>query len=507
MQQSMSSMSPEVLARAVIQAVTPVLAARSLPHFVRQTMRNYQMARHHRMIMSALMLLESGTIKRLIINMPPRHGKSELVSVRFPAWFIGRHPDQDVIHVSYGSDLSNDFSRRVRAIVRDDPVFRSLFPRVELDPERARVNDWRLTNGGGFRSVGTGGGISGHGANLLIIDDPHKEGEITPTVLNQVFEWYTTGARTRLMPDAKIVICMTRWDLRDLVGQVVRAANGDPNADQWYILDLAGLIEDDEMAARDPLHRQVGEALWPDWYPVESLLALKALSEPHFQALFQQDPRAYNVLMFDENKWQKSVAAEVTCERAAWCFDLALGEDDASDYTAWSRVTYDGSKIAFGHLFRERLTWPDAKKKIKELLELHPEDDFVFPKQTYELMAVQELRAEHPDLAGRIQQVGFPAGSDKRSRAQVLAARLADDKVIIEDSPIGKYWIEEHRDFPADYDDCIDVGSVSTHWFGLAAEFQAAIVDAEKKARQRAAEAAAVAATVERIGGSLVHAA
>lgn len=493
-----SSVSPEVVARAVIQRITPVLGRASFRHFVLQTMPSYEMARHHWLIMEALQLLELGVIDRLIVNMPPRHGKSEIVSVRFPGWYLGKHPDHDVIHVSYGSDLSNDFSRRVRALVRDDLTFRSLFPRVELDPERARVNDWRLMNGGGFRSVGTGGGISGHGADLLIIDDPHKEGEITSTVLNQVFEWYTTGARTRLMPGAKIVICMTRWDLRDLVGQVLRVANSDSNADQWAILNLAAEAEDD-----DPLGRSPGEALWPAWFPLESLRKIRALDEPNYLALFQQDPRAFNVEMFPEENWRRVARAEVPSERAAWCFDLALGEDESSDYTAFARVTYNRAtgEIAFGRLFRERLIWPEAKRRIKELLKLYPDDDFVMPKQTYELMAVQELRYEHPEMAGRIKQVSFPAGSDKRSRAQVLSARQAERKVLIEDSDLAGYWIEEHRDFPGEHDDCVDVGSVATHHYGLQNEFHAAIVDQAAKARRKAAQKADQAAVMERISG------
>lgn len=495
-----NSSSALTVARAVVAKTRPALARASFRHFVLQTMRSYQEARHHRLIMNALTLLEQGVITRLIINMPPRHGKSELVSVRFPAWFLGRHPDQDIIHVSYGSDLSNDFSRRVRALVRDDLTYRSLFPKLELDPERQRVNDWRLLNGGGFRSVGTGGGISGHGADLLIIDDPHKEGELTPTVLNQVFEWYSSGARTRLMPGGKILICMTRWDLRDLVGQVVRVANKSAEADQWHILELPGLIETEDQAARDPLGRAVGEALWPEWYPPETLRSFKALSDAHFAALFQQDPRAFSQEMFDAGKWR--LGRLESGERAAWCFDLALGEDESSDYTTWARVVYNRNtrEVGFSNLFRERVTWPEAKRKIKELLRLHPEDDFVFPKHVLELMALQELRDEHPDLAGRFCQVVFPARSDKRSRAQTMAARLDEEKVWI-DGEQAAVWISEHEEFPAgEHDDTVDVTSVAAEHFGLSGEFHAAIVDAASKARQRARLAAAEAATRERIG-------
>lgn len=456
--------------------------------------------------MAALEMLEAGTITRLIVNMPPRHGKSELVSVRFPAWYLGRHPDHDIIHVSHSADLSNDFSRRVRMMVRDDMTYQSLFPQTVLDPERQRVDDWRLTRGGGFRSRGTGGGISGHGADLMIIDDPHKEGEITATVLSQVFEWYSTGARTRLMPGGKILICMTRWDLKDLCGQVVAAANRDPNADQWHILDLPGLIETEEMAERDPLGRRLHESLWPEWYPPESLLALKALSEPNFQALVQQNPRAFSMEMFKPENWQRlqesAIHDRLHESKAAWCFDLALGEDEGADYCAWSRVLYDSEskEIGFTRLFRERITWPDAKAKIKELITYFPDDVFVFPKHSFELMAVQELKREHPQA--KIRQIAFPARSDKVARAQVLADRHAAQKVFIEESPATQLWIDEHDEFPSsDHDDMVDVGSVATHHFGLDVEFFASIVESQEAAVQREKKRLAERAEVlERLG-------
>lgn len=492
-----------MVARAIIYLCKPYLAQKSLRHYVQQNMPQYQVARHHMMIMTALELLEMGVIRFLIVNMPPRHGKSELVSRQFPEWYLGRHPEKDIIHVSHSADLSNDFSRRVRSTIRDSSDYAKLFPRTVLDPERQRVDDWRLIKGGGFRSRGTGGGISGHGADVLIIDDAHKEGEITPTSLNQVFDWYSSAARMRLMPDAKILICMTRWDTRDLVGRVVEAANRDENADQWMILDLVGLIETEEQKDRDPLGREIGESLWPEWYSPEALLALKALSDAHFEALVQQNPHAFSAVMFDEDDFKRGMAPfeDEDKVKVAWCFDLALGEDEASDYTAWARVGYQRSTgyMQFSHLFRERMEWPDAKVKILWIAEnlAEPEDVFVFPKHTLELMAVQELRRE-PIMEGRVRQVSFPAKSDKRSRLQSVAVWNKAGKVWVEYDLLGKAWINEHVDFPGEHDDCCDVSSVAAHYFGLHQEFAALVAEqsdqAETRARRRTEE------VLERIG-------
>ncbi len=492
--------SPELVARAVMHLAGPELAKKSFRHFVRQSMPEYQEARHHRLIMQALQLVEMGLIKRLAISMPPRHGKSELVSIRYPAWYLGRHPTHNVIHASYGSDLSNDFSRRVRALVRDDPVFRSLFPAVELDEERARINDWRLANGGGFRSVGTGGGVTGHGGHLIIIDDPHKEGDASsPAALREAWDWYTSAVWTRQAPGAAIVVTATRWAPLDLIGHLIRAADSSPKADQWWVLVLPGLAEEN-----DPLGRAPGEALWPEWFPAETLLAMKAISEPFFLALYQQDPRAMSSVMFRADDFRRAEFVDVgASETSAFCFDLALGDNEGGDYTCYARATYNRATgvLGFDHLYRELIEWPLMKEGIRELMRLHPDADFVFPKHTYELMAIQELRYEVPGMASHLKQVSFPAGSDKRARAQCLSWRASQHRVVVEDCPVTEVWLQDYEDFPTgDHDDPVDVGSVAAHHFGIQGEFAAAIVDADARARQRVAEAVKVQAALERIG-------
>lgn len=451
--------------------------------------------------MQALQMVEEGRIDRLIISMPPRHGKSELVSVRFPAWYLGLHSGRDVIHVSYGADLSHDFSRRVRMLVRDDPVYRALFPGVLLDPERQRVNDWRLVNGGGFRSVGAKAGITGHGADLLVIDDPHKEGELTELALDEVYEWFVSAARTRLSRYGAIVLCMTRWHPQDLVGRVIEAANQSGDADQWAVLTLPGLAE-----PGDVLGREVGEALWPEWFPRESLLAVRALSERDFEALYQQNPRSTAVQMFSAQDFGEADVEAVEKLPGVWAFDLALGESDGGDYSAGARVHYDRNsrRMVFTHLFRERRTWPEMKTRIVELMDAYPGDVFAFPRQTFELMAVQVLRYERP--SARVASVSFPAGSDKVSRAQVLADMVSGGRVALEPGRLNGgltgQWVSEYVAFPAGrHDDVVDVGSVAAHYFGVHREFSAAVVDLGLEARRRAAERAEIAEVVGRVGG------
>ncbi len=386
-------------------------------------------------------------------------------------------------------------------LVRDDRVYRGLFPGVALDPERQRVNDWRLVNGGGFRSVGAKAGITGHGADLLLIDDPHKEGEVDSiAALDEVYEWFATAARTRLMPGGAIVICMTRWHPLDLIGRVLAAAEADGNADQWAVLELPGLALEN-----DPLGRAPGEALWPEWFPRSSLLAVKALSERHFEALYQQNPRAAAVQMFEAADFGRADVGEVAGLAGVWAFDLALGEKDGGDYCAWARVHYDRGtrRMVFSHLCRERMTWPEAKNRIVSIMDEFPGDVFAFPRQTYELMALQVLKRERPNV--RIAGVSFPAGSDKVSRAQVLADMVKAGRVAVEPGALNggltQRWVREYVEFPAGrHDDVVDVGSTAVHHFGVHREFAAAIVDAEREARRLQAERAVLLDVRGRLG-------
>lgn len=461
-------------AQQVIALARRELAKRRMIRFAEYIKPNWISMAHHEMIANALDRLRLHENERLIISMPPRHGKSELSSILFPALYLADHPDHQIIHISYASSLSNEFSRQVRAYIRDNPSYRSLFPHVQLDPDRQRLDDWKTVQGGGFKSVGTGGGISGHGAHLIIIDDPVKEGdERSPATLQQIYEWYSSAARTRLAPGGNIVIIMTRWHPLDLVGRLLKLAETDPNAEQWQTLVLPALAE-----AGDPLGREAGAALWPERFSRGDLLRLKALSGRYFDALYQQQPRSEEEQLFFADRFKRFVVGHppFAAARGAWCFDLALSEKDSADYSAFARVLWDTAtrSLAIEHPRRRRREWPRMKKLILKLMELYPDDVFVFPRQTYELMAVQEIRSERPEDAGRVVQVSLPG--DKRERATVLADAAASGRVWLQAGRYGDSMLDEHVQFPAgEFDDQVDVTSVATHHLGLAGEFMALV--------------------------------
>jgi len=251
-------------------------ARESLLAFAGYTNPGYVPAAHHRMIADKLEAVERGEIKRLMITIPPRHGKSELASRRFPAWLLGRNPKLQVIAASYNSDLAGDFGREVRNIV-DSPEYSALFD-VTLAVDSKAANRWHTASGGMYVAAGVGTAITGRGANILLIDDPFKDRQEADSEINRqrVKDWYTSTAYTRLMPGGAVIVIQTRWHDDDLAGWLTSEA--ERGGDQWDVLCL-------------PAINEAGEALWPEWYPIERLREIQAvLPARDWNALYQQNP-------------------------------------------------------------------------------------------------------------------------------------------------------------------------------------------------------------------------
>lgn len=251
-------------------------ARTSLLGFVDYTFPTYVPAPHHKLIADKLEAVERGEIDRLMINMPPRHGKSELASRRFPAWFLGRNPGRSIIAASYNSDLAGDFGRQVRNIVAD-PLYRALYD-VELADDSRAANRWNTKDGGAYVAAGVGTAITGRGADVLLIDDPLKDREEADSELqrNKVWDWYTSTGYTRLAPGGRIIVIQTRWHEDDLSGRLLEQSKR--GGDKWEVLEL-------------PAINDAGEALWPEFYPLPVLERLRAvLPVRDWTALYQQRP-------------------------------------------------------------------------------------------------------------------------------------------------------------------------------------------------------------------------
>lgn len=260
---------------AAIELLARRRAREGLLDFTAYTNPAYVAAPHHRLIAEKLEAVERGEIKRLMICMPPRHGKSELASRRFPAWFLGRQPGKQVIAASYNSDLANDFGREVRNIVAAQE-FQNLF-KAELAEDSKAANRWHTNEGGMYVAAGVGTAITGRGADILLIDDPFKDRKEADSEIQRktVWDWYTSTAYTRLMPGGAVIVINTRWHDDDLSGRLLYEQ--EAGGDKWDVLSLPAISKD--------------EALWPEWYPMERLEQIRSvLPARDWNALYQQNP-------------------------------------------------------------------------------------------------------------------------------------------------------------------------------------------------------------------------
>ncbi len=305
-------------------------ARESLQEFTTYTKPNYQVNWHHSLIFSKLDQFAAGSIKRLIISCPPRHGKSEIVSRRLPAYLFGIDPDANIIACSYSADLASRMNRDVQRII-DSPEYSRLFPDVCLNSSNVRTTAqgsylrnsdiFEIVNHTGvYRSAGVGGGITGMGFKYGIIDDPIKNREEaeSATIRDKVYEWYTDTFYTRQEENAAILITMTRWHEDDLVGRLLDLAKNDPDADQWEVITLPAMSED-ERPAYD-IRTGPDQVLWAGKYPEDIMRKMKATLPVYtWLSLYQQRPSAAAGNLFKRDSFQYFTEGPLT-------YDLHTGE-------------------------------------------------------------------------------------------------------------------------------------------------------------------------------------
>ena len=252
-------------------------AKTSFIDFVRYVWPNAILGEHHAIMAKAFDRIAAGSLKRLIINMPPRHTKSEFASYLLPAYLMGRDPRTKAIEATHNSELAVRFGRKVRDLM-DMDTYKSVFPDVALKQDSKAAGRWDTNKGGEYFAVGVGGAMTGRGADVLIIDDPHSEQDaMSDLALDNAWEWYISGPRTRLQPGGAIVIVMTRWGTKDLTARLLKAQKSR-NADQWEVIEFPAILPS-------------GRALWPGFWKLEELESVKAsLSAQKWNAMYQQQP-------------------------------------------------------------------------------------------------------------------------------------------------------------------------------------------------------------------------
>jgi predicted phage terminase large subunit-like protein len=431
--------------------------------FARATLRGYKPGRAQRYLASVLEKVERGEIKRLMVWWPPRHGKTELATKRFPAWYLGRHPDEQVIITSYGADLAADFSGEIRETV-NSKVYGDIFPGLKLRSDDRARNKWRLAGSrGGLSSAGVAGVLTGKGANLLIIDDPVKNDKEANSAARResLKQWFASTAFTRLEPDARVIIIQTRWHKDDLSGWLEECAKAGIG-DEWVILNLPAIAEDNEDWGEFGF-RLKGEALWPEKYNLSALEQIRAvIGEYWFGALYQQRPRILDGNLLDSRKFWKMTRKDVpplvkTCRY----WDLAFSEKEGADRASGVLCGIDAlGRFYILDVIRTREPWPRLSKLIERTSDADgPTVPVIIEANGTQLGYYQEIKDR---LKMRRVVKGVPDGS-KYMRAALWGSRLEDGIIIAVLGVWNNDFFEECDGFPhSGVDDQID--GVSGSW-------------------------------------------
>ena len=406
----------------------------------------FKLPRHVGLLVDRFERICRGEPARLIVSMPPRHGKSETLSVHGPAFYLGQHPDRSVIFTTYSQDFADDFGRKVRNILAN-PLYRAIFPKSRLSEDSAAISKLSLTAGGSYFAVGRGAGITGRGADLLLIDDPIKDRDeaSSPTIRRQLQRWFAEVAFTRLHPGAAVIIVSTRWHDDDLSGFLLR----EHVAEGWELLNLAALAE-----PGDPLGRAEGEALWPEQFPVETLLRQRAqLGSAAFAALYQGRPAALEGAIFQRKWWKFYREVPVEFERTIISLDTAFKVGASNDYSVaqvWGRT-----RTGFYLLdqWRGKVEFPELRRMAEALAaKWQPHAVLVEDKASGQSL-IQSLQRETalPVLPVKVDR-------DKESRAHAVTPLVEAGRVFL---PEAAEWVanflDEVSSFPAaQHDDMVD---------------------------------------------------
>ena len=421
-------------------------------HYVKKMWPGFIAGRHHKLMADKFERIARGELRRVIINMPPRHTKSEFASYLLPSWFLGRSPDKKVIQTSHTAELAVGFGRKVRNLVGSD-VYKDVFPNVGLQADSKAAGRWSTNHGGEYFAIGVGGAVTGKGADLLIIDDPHSEQEAKlamtdPSIFDSVYEWYTSGPRQRLQPGGSIVIVMTRWSTKDLTGRILKSSIEDEKVNEWEIIELPALLPS-------------GNPLWPEFWPIEELEALKAeLPVSKWNAQYQQKPTSEEGAII-KREWWKMWEAErpPSCEFIIQSWDTAFTKSNRSDYSActtWGVFHPDEGPDAHVILldaFKERMEFPELKRKAFEMWKDWEPDAFVVEAKAAGAPLIYELR----QMGIPVQEFTPSRGNDKVVRVNAVSDLFSSGKVWAPRKRWAEEVMEEIAGFPySDNDDLTD---------------------------------------------------
>ena len=422
---------------------------KSFLDFIKHVYPGYKVGPHHRKLARIFEEIASGVKKRVIVNIAPRHGKSELISYLAPAWFLGNYPHKKVIMASHTADLAVNFGRRVRNLVGSEK-YRDIFPQIELQADSKSASRWGTNFNGEYFAIGVGGALAGRGADLFIIDDPHSEQEAMQgraDVFEPAWEWMQSGPIQRLMPGGAIIVVMTRWSKLDLTGKIVDHMMRNEGTDEWEVVEFPAILND--------------EPLWPEFWPLDQLLAKRAAMDiRYWQAQYMQDPTSEEGALIKREWWQVwEQEYPPECIFKIMALDAAQETNNRADYnalTTWG-VFFDENtnnfKIILLNAIKERLEFPELKQMVFEQYKEWNPDSFIVEKKSNGAALYQEMR-----------RMGIPIGEftpgkgqDKVSRVNAVSDMFRSGIVYAPDRRWAWEVVEECNDFPSGtHDDLVD---------------------------------------------------
>ena len=413
---------------------------------------------HHRHVAKKFNELAEGKITRLIINMPPRHTKSEFASFLLPAWMVGRHPKLKIIQATHTGELAIRFGRKAKTLI-DSPEYRKIFETALREDSQA-AGRWETAQGGEYFAAGVGGAITGRGADLLIIDDPHSEQDaLSATAMESAYEWYTSGPRQRLQPGAKIVLVMTRWSKKDLTGMLL-SKQKEAKADQWHVVEFPAILD----------HGTHQEPVWPEYWNKEELEKVKAtLPVGKWNAQWMQNPTSEEGAIIKREWWRKWDKDTIPpLQHVIQSYDTAFMKKETADFSAittWGIFYPDqdsGANLILLDAIKGRFEFPELRRKALEQYKYwNPETVIV------------EAKASGLPLTYELRQMDIPVisftpskGNDKHVRVNTCAPLFESGMIWAPNQNFAEEVIEECAAFPhGDHDDLVDATTMAVMRF------------------------------------------
>ena len=414
--------------------------------FVKHVWPDFIEGSHHKIIADKFNKIAEGKIKRMIINMPPRHTKSEFASNMLPAWMIGRKPDLKIIQTTHTTELAVRFGRKAKTLI-DSQEYQEIF-KTRLREDSQAAGKWETEQGGEYYAAGVGSAITGRGADLLIIDDPHSEQDaLNADALEKAYEWYTSGPRQRLQPGGTIVVVMTRWSLKDLTGALIKAQK-EVKSDQWEVIEFPAIMPS-------------GEPVWPQYWKLDELEKVQAsLSIPKWNAQWMQNPTSEAGAIIKKEWWRVWDEEEIPpLKHVIQSYDTAFLKKQTADYSAittWG-VFYpeeDGAaNLILLDSIKGRYEFPELRREALQ------QYDYWKPETV-----VIESKASGLPLTAELRQMGIPVvnftpskGNDKHARVNSVAPLFESGVIWAPDKKFAEEVIEECAAFLyGDHDDLVD---------------------------------------------------